>query len=197
MPKRVLAEFDRRLARGLAANAHLHRVRFERAAAWLTLRRLTLITDGAGHRLHNLANRHRRAYRFVVNERRAAFGQLSAQLRPGTITGRLIPYGKRLIAAETAAKRCLKQRIADGRARLVALDQILRTLSYKSVLARGFALVRAGGKPAYDAAGIVTGAALEIEFRDGHISAVATTGSGSRRTPRKPGGGAGGQGSLF
>ena len=196
MPRRVLAELDRRLGRGLHANAHLHRVRFERPAARLTLRRLTLITDGAGHRLHNLANRHRRAYRFIINERRAAFAQLSSQFRPGLITQRLIPYGKRLIDAETAAKRCLKQRIAAGRARLVALDQLLRTLSYKSVLARGFALVRAGGKPAYDAAGIATGAAIEIEFRDGHISAVATTGSGSRRSPRKPQG-PGGQGSLF
>jgi exodeoxyribonuclease VII large subunit len=197
MPRRMFAELSGRLGRGLHANAHLHRVHFERSAARLSLSRLRLLTERAGDRLHNLSNRERRAYRAILDRRRAAFGQVATQLRPGTITNRLLPHGRRLADIEAAAKRALKRQIADGRARLASLDQLLRTLSYRSVLARGFALVRSGGEPVHGASSVATGAALEIEFHDGHISAVATSGSASRRTPRKPAPTTGGQGSLF
>jgi exodeoxyribonuclease VII large subunit len=193
----MFAELSGRLGRGLHANAHLHRVHFERSAARLSLSRLRLLTERAGDRLHNLSNRERRAYRAILDRRRAAFGQVATQLRPGTITNRLLPHGRRLADIEAAAKRALKRQIADGRARLASLDQLLRTLSYRSVLARGFALVRSGGEPVHGASSVATGAALEIEFHDGHISAVATSGSASRRTPRKPAPTTGGQGSLF
>jgi len=81
--------------------------------------------------------------------------------------------------------------------------QVLTALSYQGVLARGFALVRdAAGRPLRTAASISAGLALDIEFSDGHVGAVATSGGASAplepakaRTPRASG--AKGQGSLF
>jgi exodeoxyribonuclease VII large subunit len=44
-------------------------------------------------------------------------------------------------------------------------------LSYRSVLRRGFALVRDGtGQPVYAAAGVQHGQALRLEFADGEVS---------------------------
>ena len=197
IPRRALDDLAGRLGRGLHANAHLHRVRFERNAARLSLPRLRLFIERSADRLHTAANRKRRAYRVGLDRRRATFAFAGGQLRPSLIVDRFTPLRKRLADAETAGRRCILQAIADGRTRIRSFEQLLRTLSYRSVLARGFALVRSGGEPVHGASSVATGAALEIEFHDGHISAVATSGSASRRTPRKPAPTSGGQGSLF
>ena len=78
-----------------------------------------------------------------------------------------------------------------------SLDQLLRSLSYRSVLARGFALVRSGGEPLHSAAGLAAGAALDIEFHDGHVGAVATSGGPARRATKKGEPSPGSQGRLF
>lgn len=75
--------------------------------------------------------------------------------------------------------------------RLAALGQLLASLGYRQILARGFALVRSeDGHPLRRAADIPDGAALDIEFADGHR--FATAGERERRagptakTPRAP-----------
>ena len=56
----------------------------------------------------------------------------------------------------------------DGQAKL------LQSLGYHNVLARGFALVRGRGRPMLRrAAEVKPGAALDIEFADGHVEAHA------------------------
>jgi len=84
--------------------------------------------------------------------------------------------------------------------RLAALEQFLAALSYRSVLGRGFALVRdQAGAPMRSAAAIGPGQRLRIEFADGEVAATARDGSpapmGTRRGAAK--GERGGQGSLF
>jgi exodeoxyribonuclease VII large subunit len=79
---------------------------------------------------------------------------------------------------------------------------LLAAFSYRGVLMRGFALVRdADGRPLRSAAGVVSGAPMDIEFADGHVRALAdgTTGATAAPAPSKPrtGKGDGGQGSLF
>ena len=197
IPRRTLDELSGRLGRGLHANAHLHRVRFERNAARLSLPRLRLFIERSADRLHTLSNRKRRAYRVALDRMQSALAFASEKLRPGLVVDRFALHRRRLAVAEAAGRRCLQQTIADGRTRIRSFDQLLRTLSYRSVLARGFALVRSGGQPVHGARDIATGAPLEIEFHDGHISAVATSGSASRHNPRKPRPTSGAQGKLF
>lgn len=57
------------------------------------------------------------------------------------------------------------------------LDRLMRTLSYESVLERGFAVVfDAQGKPVKQAAAVSPGDALSIRFRDGDVGVVARAG---------------------
>jgi exodeoxyribonuclease VII large subunit len=61
--------------------------------------------------------------------------------------------------------------------RLEGLGQLLDSLSYERVLARGFALVRDGaGLPVLAAASVRPGAALVIQFADGDVPVTADAG---------------------
>jgi exodeoxyribonuclease VII large subunit len=72
-------------------------------------------------------------------------------------------------------------------ARIDALGQVLAGLSYRSVLARGFALVRdAEGAAVRTAAGLLPGTPLSLEFADGQVRADVHDGLASRPRP-KPG----------
>ena len=61
-------------------------------------------------------------------------------------------------------------------ARVGHSEQLLAALSYRSVLARGFALVRdEQGHAIRAAAAVGPGARLDLEFSDGHVAATADT----------------------
>ena len=77
--------------------------------------------------------------------------------------------------------------------RLEAQSNLLKSLSYRNVLARGYALVRdARRRPVFRAADAVPGADIEIEFTDGLVGATlghAVPKPGKGRVTRKPGAG--------
>jgi exodeoxyribonuclease VII large subunit len=99
-------------------------------------------------------------------------------------------------ALSDKSARAIERRIERRQERLAALDQLLRTLSYESILARGYAVVRdAADRPIADAAAVTSGTALDIQFRDGRVRALAT--SDSRPKQKKPREPSGSQGSLF
>ena len=73
-----------------------------------------------------------------------------------------------MVRAAQGALNTLKRKAFE----LASLSQLLRSLSHRSVLDRGFALVRgARGKVIRRAAALDGAAALDIEFADGHVSA--------------------------
>jgi len=85
---------------------------------------------------------------------------------------------------------------------------LLRAVSYRGVLARGFALVRnLDGRPLRAAAAITAGQRVDVEFSDGRVRAVAeisaltapdaTAPLPHPRLRRRRSDGDGGQGSLF
>jgi len=72
-------------------------------------------------------------------------------------------------------------------ARVGHSGQLLAALSYRSVLARGFALVRdEHGHALRAAASIGPGARLELEFADGRVGATADTDRPAAAGPAKP-----------
>ena len=84
--------------------------------------------------------------------------------------------------------------------------QLLAAFSYRGVLARGFALVRARtGHPLRAAASVTVGMPMDVEFSDGHVGARAEVVQASsaprtepaRRRRRRTGDVDPGQGSLF
>lgn len=100
-----------------------------------------------------------------------------------------------------------------ARERLTALDKLHNSLGYRSVLARGFALVRdETGHPVRAAAALASGQSVALEFADGRVGAQVTDAvpealapapqptpvpRPARAKPREPAKAGSGQGSLF
>lgn len=132
-----------------------------------------------------------------------------SRLTLGTLLQRLGRARERLDATGARAQRALGHRLAVRRRGLEGTGQLLRSLSYQSALARGYALVRdANGLMVRRAAALLPGAEISIEFADARVEAgvkgdtgrdqpVATDPSLKRPRPRPAPGGRGGQGSLF
>jgi len=106
----------------------------------------------------------------------------------------LLHAGERLASALRAIVKDRRQRLDLARLdperlgqmmarlaeRLAGLGQLLDSLSYERVLARGFALVRdAAGSPVLAAASVRPGSSLEIQFADGTVPVTADGGSSS------------------
>ncbi len=149
------------------------------------------------------------------------FARVSSRLRPATVRQRLALGLERLSTLNARASSALANRIATRRRQLDGCAQLLGSLSYQSVLQRGFVLVRDGeGRMLREAAALHAGDRLELEFRDGRVEAEtrgvrlnvegtapktlpqsppkslpAKSPDPSLRRTRRPGGG--GQGSLF
>ena len=72
-------------------------------------------------------------------------------------------------------------------ARVAHSGQLLSALSYRGVLARGFALVRdEQGQPVHAAAAIGPGAYLNVEFADGRVGATADADRPAAARPERP-----------
>ena len=126
----------------------------------------------------------------------------------GTLQQRLGRARERLASVQARAGQALGNRIAVRRRVLDGTSKLLMSLSYQSVLARGYALVRdADGLMVRQAQPLHPGVEVSIQFSDGQLVAEIKGGSSSvtadpgmkRARPRSSSGpsGRGGQGSLF
>ena len=114
---------------------------------------------------------------------------LRAELRHAQ--ARLAPLGPRLDSAV----------VKSNQARYVQLGQLqklLETLSYRSVLARGYALVQdEAGEVVSSQANARPGDALRLTFADGEVGVTVAGSPPARRKPARPGPNDGSQESLF
>lgn len=132
--------------------------------------------------------------------------RVSGRVQPALVGHRLARCGERLEVLSSRAGRALMHRSAMLRRLLDGHGQLLASLGYQNVLARGYAIVRDGrGQTVRRAGAVAAGDALDIEFAEGHVSAtVAPLSEAAEMRPadKKPprpkrtlrGGG---QGSLF
>jgi exodeoxyribonuclease VII large subunit len=98
------------------------------------------------------------------------------------LENRVAEAKRRLPDVASRASRALVQLVAKRRDRLTSEGKLLQAMSYKSVLARGFAVVRdSAGKPIRAAVDVKANATLAIEFTDGEVQArtVKATDQGS------------------
>ncbi len=145
----------------------------------------------------------------VPPRRRSRLERASGRLQPAPLRHRVERCGERLDVLAARTRQALANATRHRSRLLEAQAKLLASLSYQSVLARGYALVRdANGAMVRAAAGVAPGQHLEIEFKDGRI-AKALSGAPpkprpspenqeTRQTsaaPQKRGGP--GQGSLF
>ncbi|MFN0218856.1 MAG: exodeoxyribonuclease VII large subunit [Hyphomicrobium sp.] len=145
-----------------------------------------------------MASAHRHSARLI---------RLSSRMTPAPLINRLGRARERLATLDARAGRALANRIAVRRRVLEGRGAVLVTLGHRSVLARGFALVRnVEGRMVRLAAAVTPGAELSIEFSDGRIGAQAGAATPKPKTPPEAteptaalgkGKDRGGQGSLF
>jgi exodeoxyribonuclease VII large subunit len=169
--------------------------------------------ETARQRLDIAGGRLARALDAATRAHATRFARLAGRLAPGLVTHRLGREHERLARLAERSDRAIGLVLARRGDRLAGIAQVLAALSYRSVLARGFALVRdADGRMLTSAAAAAPGLGLAIEFSDGRIAArvedgpagvapatgadepapAAGRGRARRKTPSPPS-----QGSLF
>jgi exodeoxyribonuclease VII large subunit len=180
IPRQRLDGAASALPRGLKANTHAHFRRFAGASARLTMRVLRGQLAQAGHRLTVSGERMRLSARSLLRTRRDRFAGLEIRLKASKLSNaqaqrqRISRERERSVRLAERARRALDSTMQRLQARVVHSGQLLTALSYRSVLARGFALVRdEQGHAVHAAAAIGPGARLDLEFSDGRVAATA------------------------
>jgi exodeoxyribonuclease VII large subunit len=128
---------------------------------------------------------------------RRDFENSAARLTPMPLRRNLAEQARGLARHGTQLRRDIRRNIEQRRTSLAGCGKLLGSLSYKSVLQRGYALVRSAERaPLSSATQIRPGQDLHIEFHDGDVAAKAH--GGPTHLPAKPAKPReGGQGSLF
>ncbi len=89
------------------------------------------------------------------------------------LSQRLLEQRRRLADQNSRMARALNQTVSRKKDRLQAEAKLFGSLNYRSVLARGFAVVRdAQNKPMRGVSGVSPNAALEIEMLDGRLTVI-------------------------
>jgi exodeoxyribonuclease VII large subunit len=180
IPRQRLDASAAALPRGLKANTHAHFRRFAGASARLTLRVLRGQVAQANHRLTVSGERLTHSVRSLLRQRRDRYASLAVRLKASKLSN--AQAQRQIIARDCErtsrlaerARRALVTLMQRLQARTAHSGQLLAALSYRGVLARGFALVRDERGHAVHAAGAVgPGARLELEFSDGRVGATA------------------------
>lgn len=203
---------DGSLSRGV------ERKRLEARAASARLPRPDSLLAMARQRYDRCGDRLEFALKTNARAAEAHLQRAAARLRPQTLVSDLGRREGRIADLSERLARCVRQelllksrRVAENGVRLaplaprslerawghlLALSRMLETLSHRSVLARGYTLVRdAGGGVVRSPRDLATGDALELEFSDGTVPVLVTRGAASAK--RRGKGGEIDQGSLF
>jgi exodeoxyribonuclease VII large subunit len=182
------------LPRGLKANTHAHFRRFAGVSARLTMRVLRAQLAQAQHRLTGSGERMAHSAKTLLRNRRDRFAGLEIRLKASKLSNaqaqrQIIARDReRTLRLAERARRALATSTQRLAARVAHSGQLLGALSYRGVLARGFALVRdADGHAVRAAASIGPGARLSLEFADGRVATTADTDRpAATATPTKP-----------
>ena len=152
----------------------------------------------ARQRLDAAAARLDGALRGFTERKRVGLARASARLSPLLLRRRISESHRRLDDLQGRMTRAMAGAHERRAQRLMAASRMLESLSYTSVLARGYAVARdaATGQPLTRAAQIAPAQRLELEFADGRANAIAEGKAARKRggKARKP---SGSQGSLF
>jgi exodeoxyribonuclease VII large subunit len=141
-------------------------------------------------RFDHAAGRLGRGLRLNARLHHNAYDRCAGRLRPHLLSRLSVQGQERLIALDRRRTRALRQDLVRAREALEARSKLLGSLGYQSVLARGFALVRDGeGRMVRRAAQVKEGAALDIQFADGHVQAQADSDKERAKAnpPKRPG----------
>jgi exodeoxyribonuclease VII large subunit len=181
------------LPRALKANTHAHFRRYAATSARLTVRVLRGQLAQANQRLATSGARMVHCARSLLRMRRDRYAGLEIRLKASKLSNsqaqrqRIARERERVLRLAERSRRALATAMQRHQARVAHSGKLLAALSYRGVLARGFALVRdEQGQPMHAAAAIGPGARLTLEFADGRVGATADTDRPVVARPAKP-----------
>ncbi len=193
IPRQRLDVAAMALPRALKANTQLHHRRFTQIGAGLTLRVLRAQVAHAKHNVGAAGARLAHCAQAVLRHRQERLAGFAIRLKASRLAraqayrDQIARNRERALRLLERARRALDTLLRRHDARIAHSGQLLSAYSYKSVLARGFALVRdARGQMVRTAASITCGARLTLEFADGRIGATAHTESPSANPSAPP-----------
>jgi exodeoxyribonuclease VII large subunit len=182
IPRQRLDGTASALPRALKANTHAHFRRYAATSARLTMRVLRGQLAQASQRLTTSGQRMVHCARSLLRMRRDRYAGLEIRLKASKLSNaqaqrqRIAREHERVLRLTERARRALATAMQRHLARVAHSGQLLAALSYRGVLARGFALVRdEQGLPMHAATSIGPGAHLTLEFADGRVGATADT----------------------
>lgn len=171
-----VAGLDERLRRSMTRMAQDKRRHLDSLGRGLRGPREQL--DMARQRFDDLSDRLRHALRVGVAAQRARMETAMARLRPALLKREVMEYGRRLKDADARLLRAMRQRQAEAAQRLSQPAKLLESLSYRNVLARGFAVIYGPDGRALNSAEVMApGANVAIEMHDGRRDAQIIGGS--------------------
>ena len=174
LPRQTFDTYASRLEHALTVNTRSHRSAYQTASARLAPIVLTRKTQTAATDLERLSERQKRALGVAMAQKLQGLAALSVRLSPAPLRQQTALGRERLDGFDERLKRAFSQRLVKLRDRLDGQEKLLKSLSYKDVLSRGYALVRdQDGQPVRSAKAVAAGAALTIELADGVLDAVA------------------------
>ncbi len=193
IPRQRLDGATSALPRGLKANTHAHFRRYAASSARLTVRVLHGQVAHARQRLTASGERITHSARSLLRSRRDRYAGLEIRLKASKLANAqaqrqtIARHRERTLRLAERAHRALATMRQRLEARVAHSGQLLGALSYRGVLARGFALVRdEQGHAVHAAAAIGPAAHLTLEFADGRVGATADTDRPAATRPAKP-----------
>ncbi|MBO6755153.1 MAG: exodeoxyribonuclease VII large subunit [Roseibium sp.] len=175
------------LERALIVNTRAHRSAYGQVSVRLSPLLLARGTTRVRHDLKALSDRQARALVVAVAQKRQAFAAITTRLTPERLAQQTTLGRERAGALGERLDRAHRGRLLQERAKLQSLEKLLTSLSYKEVLARGYAVVRDDtGQPVRSTAGVEPNARLAIELADGTIDAVALGGDMAPKKTKTP-----------
>ena len=120
----------------------------------------------------------------AVSAKSVALARLESRLAPRLLTGQIAQGRERLGDRASRLGPSFSRLVVRRRERLDGLTKLLVSLSHKSVLARGFALVSAAdGSLVRSASALSEGDRIAIAFADGETAAIVGADSAARPVP--------------
>ncbi len=190
VPRQRLDRAGERLTTSREAGVRTRLIRLERASRGLVLQSPKARMARAEQKLDSLGKALVRNREVLADRRRQALDSLSQRLAKAFANN--VGASKQLLAAQRKTLSQMEPRLRNAlgnmnhrrAARLQSFAQLLGTLGYKQVLARGYAVVRDANNHPLRSAQIEAGSGLSIEFADGKVNALTTGGPPPSARPR-------------
>ena len=188
LPRQRLDEATGRLPRAIGNTMRDYRNRLSASQGRLSINTLAQSLDIARRRLTEQSGKASAALGRRASIGRNQLTSVASRLTPHTLLRKVETHQTQLTQLRARADRAIKGLQESRKASFERLSGVLKLVSYESVLARGFALVRNDqNEPVRSITGIAAGATYRVQLADGHTDMVGgDTSTGTAVKPAKP-----------